>query len=249
MTLERFLRWEAGETRRIRFELIDKRSLTDEDPRSHARKIPEGYCRLLHQLMLETQLGKTCHDYEAERRMLYAGRVLDEFVEEITSFTSEGPGAGWRSKVLNPIFQRQVLGISDCYSWAVNRAVIAAGYCEKDPKDLSIEEDDEEFSDDTDDYLEDVEYSSEEIIARRRQLRPRPTILHATRTYLEFDPLSDPAGTEEMCRRNLLYVREMRWHLGIIAPTTPHKSSHVGFFQLTVKNQEFLQDCLATSGI
>ena len=251
VTAEDFLSWDPKATQQIRFQLMDpKDAVNGEDPASQTRHIPEGYCRIVHQFICEVQLGKDCHAYEAERRMIYASRVTDEFIEEIKPFDRDGPGANWRSKVLTPILQRQLVGISDVYSWSVNRGVMAAGYEPKDPPVPEAAEDNEEFTDDTDDDLdEDREYSTEEITARRRQLRPRPTILHATRTYLEFDPLEDQKKMSEMYRRNLIYIREMRWHLGVVSNHTPHKSTHVSFFQLTLQNQDYLQECLSNSAI
>lgn len=237
--------------RRIFFELMDPNdAVEEEDSGRHTRHIPQGYCRLIHQLICETQLGKAWHAYEAERRMFYATKVMDAFIEEIKPFNREGPGAGWRSKVLTPILQRQALGISDVYSWSVNRGIMVAGHEEGDPPVPDAAEDDEEFTDDTDDDLaEDQEYSTEEIVARRRELRPRPTILHATRAYLEFDPVADLEVSRKMYRRNLLYVREMRWHLAVVSENNAHNSTQGHFFNMTVDNQNVLEEYLDTAGV
>jgi hypothetical protein len=228
---DNFLAWETGQTRRIYFELREK-SDRDEgqkdggkgkgrerEPARQFRRIPEGYARLIHQLILEVQHGGSDSGHESERRMMYAGRVLDKFVEELKPFPDDGPGADWRSIVLTPILQRQMIGIPDSYSWSVNRAVVNMGYDEEDS-----DPDEEEFTDDMGDEED----------------RLRPTIAQATRAYLAVDPL-DPEWIPSY-RRNLLYVREMRWHLSVVSVHNKYTVSQVPIFDVTIKNSDFLHE-------
>jgi len=73
--------------------------------------IPAPYDRILAQLIAEDEHGDIHHSHEALRRQVYARQVLDKFAEEFRSYTGEP--ADFRSKVLTPILQRQLVGVTD----------------------------------------------------------------------------------------------------------------------------------------
>lgn len=246
-----FLIWDPTVAKQIYFELLEKPTVTkqkgpgrgkkwkvskktEEAQRRHSRLIPQGYLRLLHQFILENQHGKKNNGHEAERRQMYARRMIDAFVEEIIPFDKHGPGADWRSKVLTPVLQRQLLGISDMYSWSTANGIMDAGY---DNADRDFEDDTECFTDDTDDEVN---------VHKLRIERPRPTITQVTRAYLEFDPLD--LETLPRYRRNLLYVREMRWHLGVVSLGNGAQVSHIDYFDATLQNQDLLLQFLHKTG-
>lgn len=170
---------------------------------------------------MEIRHGREDAGHESERCMLYAARVLDKFAEELMPFSEEEPGADWRSAILTPILQRQMAGVSDAYSWATNAGIAHLG---EDDDDDDPEK--EEFTDDTGDEDD----------------RVRPTILQATRAYLTIDPL-DPQHIPSY-RRNLLYVREMRWHLSVVTLNNTTTAVQMPLFVSTLKNQDFLQEAL-----
>lgn len=233
---ECFLSWKKDEVFELQFTPAG-----NEGGRRRRRYIPVPYARLIHQLISEDQHGKYNGGHEAQRRQMYAGRVLDELVKELEGFSEDEPGAGWRSKVLTPILQRQLLGISDGYSWAVNKAVRAIG---RRPTD-EVQEDETDYTDETDSGLDTPAPSAGAAEAAeadaQKQARIRPTIAEATRMYLGRDPL-DPRYIPTY-RRNLIFVREMRWHLAVLSDnefTIPNRD----FFNTTIENQYFLQDFL-----
>lgn len=161
-------------------------------------EIPAAYAQLVQQLLLEDMHGDADSGHESRRRQSYARQVLDSLGYELDVFGK--PGVDWRSKVLNPIIQRQFNGVSDVYSPSIHAAI--SGYS-----------------------IEDSEGDDTQV-----------TISDATAFYLGSDPLD--LSNVPTCRRNIVYIREMRWHLSIL----------LGKFQIedrthynaTLSNQDYL---------
>ena len=88
--------------------------------------IPAPYDRIVAQLVGEDAHAHSHNSHESYRRQTYALKVLDEFAEELRH-----PGRDrterFRSKVLTPILQRQLLGIHDAYTPSVRSAVANGG--------------------------------------------------------------------------------------------------------------------------
>ena len=142
-------------------------------PRTVVRKIPVAYIRIVDQLERESTHGTHNDGHEALRRANYAEETLDAFGRELCH--RDGSGPGFRSKVLNPIMQRQRAGIPSHYTPHV-----------------------------------------------RNSMGGR-TIRHATRLYLSQDPV-DP-NVIPFYRRSLIYVPEVRWHLGLMMGNLDIKST------------------------
>ena len=87
-------------------------------------KIHAGYSRVL--LGFDRELDFVLDDKmkmeELQFRSLYLMRVLDAFVEELEKRTINDPAKFW-SRVLNPIIQRQLRGVSDNNADEVKRVV------------------------------------------------------------------------------------------------------------------------------
>ena len=64
------------------------------------------------------------------------------------------------------------------------------------------------------------------------------TIEAATKFYLSRDPTCSQAIKSYY--RNLVYIREMRWHLGVLL--TVREVADVGYFNLTLKNQDIVME-------
>jgi hypothetical protein len=113
------MNWEQGELRSI--SIATKQSLK-KDPKSWKEyDVPAPYDRIVAQLLAEVVHGMSTRTHEALRRMTYAERVLDSFSREVKKY--RGEPVEFRSKVLNPILQRQMVGIEDNYSPSVREAV------------------------------------------------------------------------------------------------------------------------------
>jgi hypothetical protein len=87
-------------------------------------RIPAPYDRIVSQFGFEIKHAKMDKSHEARRRESYARRTLDKFGEELLAY--EGPHAAFRSKILTPILQRQLRGVTDVYTPAL-RSAIASG--------------------------------------------------------------------------------------------------------------------------
>lgn len=170
------------------------------------RSIAIPYYRLVVQLLTEVNHGVYNRAHEAQRRASYARRVLEAFAAELEDndqISVPGPiASAWRSKVLTPILQRQLQGVSDAYAPALDAGVSP-----------------DEGGDDDDDSVEgDL------------------TIAAMTKFYLGADPVH-PANIPHYVR-NLVYNREMRWHLAVMTGRKSVESED--FFKQTLDNQDFL---------
>lgn len=85
------------------------------------REVPAPYDRIIAQLIAEDDQAEEDHGHEAVRRHSYARRVLNSFYEEILSYDDEA--ALFRSKVLTPLLQRQIVGVEDNYGPSVMQTV------------------------------------------------------------------------------------------------------------------------------
>jgi hypothetical protein len=191
-----FLQWKARQTKEIYFgsvrKLVNRKSWQTQ---WRSREVPIPYARIIHQLYLESKHADSNQGHEAQRRQSYALRVLDKLGEELDKAAKPGPQ--WRSKVLTPILQRQLQGVPDAYSPAIESSICA------------VDEDGEEA---------DV------------------TISDATQFYLDTDPV-DPSQIP-CYRRNMIYIREMRWHLSILMRTA--KVEDIGWFNVSLHNQDVI---------
>ena len=87
--------------------------------------IPAPYDRVVCQLVME-DLHAVDHDsHESRRRQAYAREVLDEFGKELKKLKDYSNAAmvKFRSVVLTPILQRQVLGVHDAYGPTMSAAI------------------------------------------------------------------------------------------------------------------------------
>ena len=118
ITIHDFMSWAVGTLRP--FEIGSKQARSN---RITYRKkhIPAPYDRILCQLIMEDRHGAVDRSHEAVRRQSYAQQVLDEFAKDFTSY--EGEPIDFRSNVLSPILQRQLMGVSDAYLVSVRKAV------------------------------------------------------------------------------------------------------------------------------
>ena len=187
ITPDSFLTWEENETVKVRF----GKGRCEEDWAT--RMLPRPYIRLICQFQAEDEHGDYDNTYEAQRRQSYARRVLDQLGMELERFN--GPGNHFRSKVLTPILQRHVCGVSDSSGLGVYYAI------------------------------------------------PRPdddiSITHATAFYLRNDPV-DPRNAPTL-RRNLIYIREARWHLETLIRGNVYGRN---LYSATIINQNYLMASL-----
>ena len=107
-------------------------------------EIHRGYLRFLagmiREIAFSTEDGITNHNclFRAE----YSVMILDRFAEELMR-KQRAPGVRWRSRVLNPLLQRQLEGITDYEAKSVVEAVgptveaAARFYLTRDPLDPS----------------------------------------------------------------------------------------------------------------
>lgn len=183
------------------------------------RYIPVPYARIAHQLYHEHTHGEVSLVYEAQRRGDYAARVLDAFGMEIRAckhLETDGPHAGrWHSAVLTPILQRQIYGIPDTVaSWAHEGIKYALRDPPADKNDGNGGHNDDDDDDDN------------------RNL----TIYDVTKFYPSGDPLNPQ--TIPIFRRNLLLIREARWHLAVLSGVADQNDT--AYFTLTVEDQDTL---------
>jgi len=166
------MEWSEGELHKVEYGMVRKRRGKDTHYKGwHERMVLVPYARLIQQFLLEESYAALVDSHEAQRRVCYVGRVLDEFAKELMGY--RGDDTDFRSNVLTPILQRQLRGIPDAYGPTIQRAV----------------------------HLPDVS-------------RGPVTIAQATRFYLGIDPTSPKCIPTY--RRNLIYIREARWHLAIM---------------------------------
>jgi len=85
-------------------------------------EIPAPYLRILDQLQKEAKHGQSDMGHEAQRCAVYAEETLDAFGKELTTTKDIDPTT-FRSKVLNPVLQRQLHGVPSHYTPAVCRAI------------------------------------------------------------------------------------------------------------------------------
>ena len=164
----RFLSWTAGELAKVEFGMKKKKPNKQKWVLQYVQKwIPVPYARLIHQFILEVKHGKGDESHEALRRTAYAERMLEAFGRELEGY--KGKKENFRSKVLNPVLQRQLRGIPDNYAGPL-RDIMAVG--------------------------------------------GEVTIHNASAFYLRADPLKPRCIPSY--RRNLIYIREARWHLMIL---------------------------------
>lgn len=190
ITPDSFLTWEENETVKVRFGKgrCEEHWIT--------RRLPRPYIRLICQFQAEDEHGDYDNTHEAKRRQSYARRVLDHFGVELEEYN--GPGNHFRSKVLTPILQRHVCGVSDSSGLGV--------YCAIPRSNLDI------------------------------------SITDATAFYLSNDPV-DPRNAPTL-RRNLIYIREARWHLITLIRNSV---SDLEPYATTIKNQAYLMASLYPS--
>lgn len=193
ITAEQFLTWKEGQLHEIAYgkgrKVAGKREYKW---RLLPKKIHVVYARLVSQFIKEAAIVAVHNGHEVLRRQTYAEKMLDKFGRELDAF--EGTEESFRSKVFNPVLQRQLRGVADCYAPAI-RVVIAGG-------------------------------------------SGLPTIADVTKFYLGVDPLH-PRCIRSY-RRNLLYVRESRWHLAIISGSlVPMSKNNV---DATIDNQDHITE-------
>ena len=86
----------------------------DGSSRVRVSRIHRGYHRVVAGLVREIEFvsmdGIT--DKVTLARAAYLVKILDRFGDELLEFTKE-PGPRWRSRVLNPLLQRQLRGLTD----------------------------------------------------------------------------------------------------------------------------------------
>ena len=110
------------------------------------RHIAIPYYRLVTQLLAEVNHGQHNGAHEAQQRVSYARHVIEAFsaeLEDNNKISVPGPiASAWRSKVLTPILQRQLQGVSDAYAPALDAGVSSdEGGGGDDDDDDSIEGD------------------------------------------------------------------------------------------------------------
>ena len=99
-------------------------SADDCSSRIRVSRIHRGYRRVVAGLVREIEFvsmdGIT--DKITLARAAYLVKILDRFGDELLEFT-KAPGPRWRSRVLNPLLQRQLRGLTDDRMEDVERAV------------------------------------------------------------------------------------------------------------------------------
>ena len=171
-----FMTWERDETR-----LVTAKTFTNEKKaygrisrktHCHEYSVPAAYQRIIDQLAKEEEHGLRDSAHEPQRRLTYVQKTLDALYEELKTYfdVPDANAVKYRSAVLTPLLQRQLMGVDENYMPPV-RDAISNG-------------------------------------------RGTPTIEHATEFYLSIDP-TEPDWIPTY-RRNLIYIPEARWHLGIV---------------------------------
>ena len=195
-TIKKFMTWEAGELTKVELGVRRKKVGRKAWPVQYTEKwIPVPYARLVQQFTYEDKHGREDGGHEAVRRMNYAQRMLEAFGKELEGY--KGAQEDFRSKVLNPVLQRQLRGLPDSYA----------------PPLI--------------DYMSGKAYS-------------KVTLANATAFYLSVDPL-DP-GCIPSYRRNLVYIREARWHLLVLKKEIKVGSAQK--FNWSIGNHELILDAL-----
>lgn len=120
------------------------------------------------QLILEDKHAKEYCGHEVVHQQSYTNEVLDEFTEIIES---QGPEVDFHSRVLTPILQCYLWGITNAYGPSVHSAILNT--------------------------------RAEEL-----------TIRMVTEFCLSKDPTNSGFIPTYHC--NLIYIPEVRWHLGVI---------------------------------
>lgn len=116
------MKWGAGELRDLEIGTSKKRrGKNSYEITWEQGHIPAPYDRIICQLLMEDQHGELHKSHEALRRQSYARQVLDEFTKEFMAYN--GPTASFRSQVLTPILQRQLMGVTDAHTPAVMHAI------------------------------------------------------------------------------------------------------------------------------
>jgi hypothetical protein len=126
ISIHSFMNWTEGEMRN--FELGTSKKRRGRNTRQVTyitEQIRAPYDRILCQLLAEDKHAETHKSHEAVRRQTYAREVLDKFVKEFKAY--KGLPASFRSYVLTPILQRQLIGVPDAYFPSVSEAVAGVG--------------------------------------------------------------------------------------------------------------------------
>ena len=114
------MQWDENETVQLRYRLsrFDQNFVAE----WRTTKIPVAYNRIVGQLNLEATHSGYNFGHEACRRGSYAIRTLDAFGDELEAYKGRSP-ENFRSRVLTPILQRHLQGVSDCYAPSVRHAI------------------------------------------------------------------------------------------------------------------------------
>ena len=83
--------------------------------------VPIQYARIIHQFLLEDLHGKRDRGHESLRRRTYVDAMLDALGIELDRY--HGQPGNFRSRVLNPVLQRQIRGVPDVYAPSIRNAV------------------------------------------------------------------------------------------------------------------------------
>ena len=99
--------------------------MTQKDPqRPHTFDIHRGYLRVVvglnREITFETEDDLKSHN--CRFRSMYSMKILDHFAEELLAI-GQGPGPRWRSRILNPLLQRQLEGLTDYEAQSVEEGV------------------------------------------------------------------------------------------------------------------------------
>ena len=117
-----FLKWKSGQVRKIRVGArVKSRNKTSTELRWKIVEVPILYVQLIDQFNREDEHGERDKHHESLRRQSYVRQVLDAVGRELKR-CGKG-GASFRSKVLNPILQRYLRGVPDCYTPSVRAAI------------------------------------------------------------------------------------------------------------------------------
>jgi hypothetical protein len=172
ITPEKFLNWKSNEVTKITVRTRTKvrNKASSKNNQGKTVEIPFLYVQLIAQLNAENDHGDRDSGHESLRRQSYVRDILNHVAKELK--TVKEPTRRFRSKVLNPILQRYLRGIPDCYTPSIRAAIADDG---------------------------------------------QPTIADVTRFYLSEDPVS-PKHMDRY-RRNLVYLTELRWYLGVVLET------------------------------
>jgi hypothetical protein len=103
--------------------------------------IHQGYLRVIEGFLreIDLKLKDKVNDHDCLYRAVYLLKILDHFAQELPSVT-RGMESRWRSRALNPLLQRQLVGICDLdlettRCWAKTPDAVARLYLTRDPLD------------------------------------------------------------------------------------------------------------------